>query len=71
VRFHALSMRMGLVELLKLRGTAPRLMRSRRFVMAKVIEFRIPMNFWKPSKLVPQRQFGKIIEFCSQTKTSA
>jgi len=37
--------------------------------MAKVIEFYVPKNFRKPLKTQPQ--FGKIIEFCSQTQRSA
>jgi hypothetical protein len=39
--------------------------------MARMIEFYIPKNFWKPSRTVAQPQLGKIIEFCPQTKRSA
>ena len=39
--------------------------------MAKVIEFCIPKNFRKPLRAEAQPQFGKIIEFCPQTKRSA
>jgi len=39
--------------------------------MAKVIEFWVPKNFRKPLKWRPPQQGGKVIEFCSQTKTSA
>jgi hypothetical protein len=40
-------------------------------VMAKVVEFYVPKNFRKPSKRAPELHYGKIIEFCSQTKKSA
>jgi hypothetical protein len=40
-------------------------------VMARVIEFYIPRRFRKPLNAPPQAQFGKIIEFCLQTKKSA
>jgi len=40
-------------------------------VMAKVIEFYVPKNFWRPLKWAPQLQCAKVIEFCSQTKKSA
>jgi hypothetical protein len=39
--------------------------------MAKVIEFYIPKNFRKALRTWAQPQFGKIIEFCPQTKRSA
>jgi hypothetical protein len=39
--------------------------------MAKVIEFYIPKNFRKVLRAAAQAQFGKIIEFCPQTKRSA
>lgn len=39
--------------------------------MAKVIEFYVPKNFRKPLKRAPQEQYGKVTEFCSQTKKSA
>jgi hypothetical protein len=39
--------------------------------MAKVVEFYVPKNFRKPSKRAPELHYGKIIEFCSQTKKSA
>ena len=37
--------------------------------MAKVIEFYVPKNFPKRSKLFPQLQLGKVIEFSLQPKT--
>jgi len=40
-------------------------------VMTRVIEFYIPRRFRKPLNAPPQAQFGKIIEFCLQTKKSA
>jgi hypothetical protein len=40
-------------------------------VMAKVIEFYIPTRFRRPLKAAPQVQFGKVVEFCLQTKKSA
>ena len=43
----------------------------KELVMAKVIEFYVPMNFRKPLKLAPQLQCGKVIEFCPQTTKSA
>ena len=39
--------------------------------MAKVIEFYIPKSFRKQSRTVAQPPFGKVIEFCPQTKRSA
>ena len=39
--------------------------------MAKVIEFYIPKNFRKALRTAVPPQFGKIIEFCPQTKKSA
>jgi len=39
--------------------------------MAKVIEFYVPKNFRKQLKWAPQLEFGKVIEFCLQTKKSA
>ena len=39
--------------------------------MPKVIEFYIPKNFRKVLRTATQPQFGKIIEFCPQTKRSA
>ncbi len=39
--------------------------------MAKVVEFCVPKSFRKPLKWDFQLQCGKLIEFCSQTKTSA
>jgi len=40
-------------------------------VMAKVIEFYLRKNFRKPLKGAPLLQYGKVIEFYSQTKKSA
>lgn len=40
-------------------------------VVAKVIEFCVPKNFRRPSKLDSQLHRGKVIEFCSRTKKSA
>ena len=40
-------------------------------VMAKVIEFYIPKNFWKSLNWAPQLQRGKVIEFYLPTKQSA
>jgi hypothetical protein len=45
--------------------------RIRRPRMAKVIEFRVPENFVKPAKWVPEDQRGKIVEFPAQQKKSA
>ena len=39
--------------------------------MAKVIQFYLPKNFRKPLRWTRQVQYGKVIEFCSQTKKSA
>jgi hypothetical protein len=39
--------------------------------MAKIIEFRVPENFVKPAKWVPEDQRGKIVEFPAQQKKSA
>jgi hypothetical protein len=39
--------------------------------MAKVIEFYIPTHFRRPFKGACQVQFGKVIEFPSQTSKSA
>jgi hypothetical protein len=39
--------------------------------MATVVEFYVPKTFQKPLRQVLQLQCGKVIEFCSQTKTSA
>jgi hypothetical protein len=39
--------------------------------MAKVIEFYIPKNFRKSFRTAAPTQFGKLIEFCPQTKRSA
>ncbi len=46
-------------------------MEIKEIVMAKVIEFYIPTRFRRPLKGAPQVQFGKIVEFCLQTKKSA
>jgi hypothetical protein len=43
----------------------------KEIVMAKVIEFYVPKNFRKPLKWAPLLQYGKVIEFCAQTKKSA
>jgi len=43
----------------------------KEIVMAKVIEFYIPMSFRRPLKPAPQVQVGKIVEFCLQPKKSA
>jgi len=43
----------------------------KEIVMAKVIEFYIPMSFRRPLKPVPQVQVGKIVEFCLQPKKTA
>jgi hypothetical protein len=41
-------------------------------VMAKVIDFYVPTNFRTPLKgKSRRRRYGKIIEFCTQTKKSA
>jgi hypothetical protein len=50
---------------------APRFNRLRRNVMAKVIEFYIPKDFRKALRTAAQPRFGKIIEFCPQSKRSA
>ena len=42
-----------------------------KVVMAKVIEFYIPKNFWKSLNWAPHLQRGKVIEFCLSTKQSA
>jgi hypothetical protein len=70
MRFGTLSMRMGLVALLKekLREYGGV---KRKSVMARVIEFYIPKNFQKTSKQSFHLQCGKIIEFCAQPKKSA
>jgi hypothetical protein len=39
--------------------------------MARVIEFHIPTRFRRPLKGACQVQFGKVIEFPSQTSKSA
>jgi len=39
--------------------------------MAKVIEFHITTRLWRPLKGACQVQFGKVIEFPSQTSKSA
>jgi hypothetical protein len=39
--------------------------------MAKIIEFRVPDNFVKPAKWVPEDQRGKVVEFPTQQKKSA
>src|ERR1700730_6178231 len=44
---------------------------SRRNVMAKLIEYYIPKNFRKALRTAAQPRFGKIIEFCPQSKRSA
>jgi hypothetical protein len=38
--------------------------------MAKVIEFYVPRSFQNPFARAAQPQPGKVIEFCSQPKTS-
>jgi hypothetical protein len=38
--------------------------------MAKVIEFYVPKNFRNPFVRAARPQRGKVIEFCSQAKTS-
>lgn len=43
----------------------------KEIVVAKVIEFYIPMGFRRPLKLVPPVQIGKIVEFCLQPKKTA
>ena len=50
---------------------APRFNRLQEIVMAKLIEFYIPKNFRKALRTAAQPRFGKIIEFCPQTKRSA
>jgi len=39
--------------------------------MAKVIQFYVPKDFRKPLRWTRQVQYGKVIEFRSQTKKSA
>lgn len=39
--------------------------------MAKIIEFRVPDNFVKPVKWLPEDQRGKVVEFPTQQKKSA
>jgi hypothetical protein len=70
MRFGTLSMRMGLVALLKEKLREYGGVR-RKSVMAKVIEFYIPKSFQKTSKRRLQLQCGKIIEFCALPKKSA
>ena len=53
------------------RTSAQRYMKSRRIVMAKVIEFYIPRNFPKHRKWFPQLKLGKVIEFSVLVKKSA
>ena len=53
------------------RTSAQGFMKSRRMVMAKVIEFYVPKNFPKRRKWFPQLQLGKLIEFSLQAKKSA
>ena len=43
---------------------------EKRRVMAKLIEFYVPSIFRKPLKWSWQRQRGKVIEFCTQTRKS-
>jgi hypothetical protein len=43
----------------------------KEIVVAKVIEFYIPMRFRRPLKAAAPAQFGKIVEFCPPTKKSA
>ena len=61
---------MGLLEVA--RYLEPRLQRfagMREIVMAKVIEFYVPTNFRTPLKGT-SRRCGKVIEFCTQTKSA-
>jgi hypothetical protein len=44
---------------------------SRRWFVAKVIEFYIPDNFRKKTKRTPVQQRGQVIEFDSLKKKSA
>jgi hypothetical protein len=39
--------------------------------MAKLVEFYVPKSFRKPLKWTLEQRYGKLIEFCSQTKKSA
>jgi hypothetical protein len=52
-------------------GRAIGVRKIKEVVMAKVIEFYIPTRFRRPLKAAPQVQFGKLVEFCLQTKKSA
>jgi hypothetical protein len=70
MRFGTLSMRMGLVAVLKgkLREYGGV---KKKSVMARVIEFYIPKHFQKTSKRGLQLQSGKVIEFCAKAKKLA
>ena len=52
-------------------GRAIGVRKIKEIVIAKVIEFYIPTRFRRPFKASPQVQFGKVIEFCLETKKSA
>jgi hypothetical protein len=71
VRFRALSMRMDLVGIgvQRLIAVPTEIQKQKGIVMAKMIEFYTPKNFVPGSieELPPGR--GKVIEFCSRTKT--
>ena len=44
---------------------------TRKIVMPKVIAFYIPARFQRRLEAAPELQFGKVIEFCVETKESA
>jgi len=52
-------------------GRAIGVRKIKEVVMAKVIEFYIPTRFRRPLQAAPLVQFGKLVEFCLQTKKSA
>jgi hypothetical protein len=52
-------------------GRAIGVQEIKEIVMAKVIEFYIPTRFRRRFKAAPQVQFGKVIEFCLETKKLA
>jgi len=56
----------GILRLIVLRRTV-----MEGVVMAKVIEFYIPMSFRKPMKWIPEIQRGKLLEFRPQIRKSA
>jgi hypothetical protein len=62
----------GLLEVKGIAAPSTKDSHPEEIVMAKVIDFYVPTNFRTPLKgKSRRRRYGKVIEFCTQTKKSA